>query len=47
MCINKMVEISFIIIRQSKTESSKLTRKNKTVETALPKPTRKPTENNT
>ena len=32
---------------QSKTECSKPTRKNKTVETALRKPTRKPTENNT
>ena len=32
---------------QSKTESCKPTRKNKTVETALRKPTRKPTENNT
>ena len=32
---------------QSKTESCKTTRKNKTVETALQKPTRKPIESNT
>ena len=34
-------------MNSSKTESCKPTRKNKTVETALRKPTRKPTESNT